>query len=325
MKLPHRRQFLQLAAGATALPAISRIAWAQAYPSRYVRLVVPFPPGGGGDALARPLASRLSEIWGQQVMIENKGGAGGNIGSQAVAQSAPDGYTILLYGPGLAINPWLYPTGYNAANDLAPITLVTVIPNLMMVPNSSSAKSVKEFIDFAKANCGKVTFASTGIGASPHLSGELFKRKAGIEMTHIPYRGAGPAMNDLIPGRVDAMFSNLPGVLAQVESGTIRGLAVTTAKRSPAAPDIPAIGEILPGYEVSAWWDLFVQAKTPDEIVMRIHADAVTALTHPSVKERYEAIGASVTPSSPAELARMLASETKTWGPVIKEAGIKPE
>jgi tripartite-type tricarboxylate transporter receptor subunit TctC len=187
MKRP-RRQFLHVAAAAAALPALSRIARAQIYPSRYVRLVVPFPPGGGGDALARPLANRLSEIWGQQVVVENKGGAGGNIGSQAVAQSAPDGYTILLAGPGLAINPALYPTSYNPASDLAPITLVTVIPNLMMVPNSSPAKSVEEFIDYAKANRGNVKFASTGIGASPHLSGELFKRKAGIEMTHVPYR-----------------------------------------------------------------------------------------------------------------------------------------
>ncbi len=325
MTLPRRRQFLQLAAGAAALPPVSRIAWAQAYPSRYVRFVVPFPPGGGGDAIARPLANRLSEIWGQQVVIENKGGAGGNIGSQAVAQSAPDGYTILLYGPGLAINPWLYPTGYNAANDLAPITLVTVIPNLMMVPNSSPAKSVKEFIDYAKANRGKVTFASTGIGASPHLSGELFKRKAGIEMTLVPYRGASLAMNDLIPGRVDAMFSNLPGVISQHQSRTIRGLAVTSAKRSPAAPELPTIGETVPGYEVSGWWALFVQAKTPNDIVNKIHSDAIAALGHPSVRERYEAIGAPVTTSTPAELAALLASETEKWGPIVKEAGIKPE
>jgi tripartite-type tricarboxylate transporter receptor subunit TctC len=324
MKLP-RRRFLYLGAGAAALLALSRMARAQIYPSRYVRLVVPFPPGGGGDALARPLANRLSEMWGQQVVIENKGGAGGNIGAQAVAQSAPDGYTVLLAGANLAINPSLYPTSYNPANDLAPITLVTVIPNLMMVPNSSPAKSVKEFIDYAKANRGKITFASTGIGASPHLSGELFKRKAGIEMTHVPYRGAGPAMNDLIPGRVDAMFSNLPGVLPQVQSGTIRGLAVTSAQRSPAAPDIPAIGETVPGYEVSAWWGLFVPAKTPDDIVMKIHADAVAALTHLSVKQRYEAIGAPVTSSTPTELARLLASETEKWGPIVKEAGIKPE
>ena len=243
----------------------------------------------------------------------------------AVAQSAPDGYTILLYGPGLAINPWLYPTGYNAANDLAPITLVTVIPNLMMVPNSSPAKSVKEFIDYAKANRGKVTFASTGIGASPHLSGELFKRKAGIEMTHVPYRGASLAMNDLIPGRVDAMFSNLPGVISQHQSRTIRGLAVTSAKRSPAAPELPTIGETVPGYEVSGWWALFVQAKTPNDIVNKIHSDAIAALGHPSVRERYEAIGAPVTTSTPAELAALLASETEKWGPIVKEAGIKPE
>ena len=209
----------------------------QACPNRYVRLVVPFAPGGGGDALARPLAHRLSEVWGQQVVIENRGGAGGNVGAQAVAQSAPDGYTILLAGgANLAINPFLFPGTYNPADDLAPVTLVTTIPNLMMVPNSSPAKSVAEFIAYAKANPGKITFASTGIGASPHLSGELFKRMAGIEMVHVPYRGAGPAMNDLIPGRVDTMFSNLPGVISLHRNGTIRGLAVTTAERSPAPP-----------------------------------------------------------------------------------------
>jgi tripartite-type tricarboxylate transporter receptor subunit TctC len=195
----------------------------------------------------------------------------------------------------------------------------------MMVPNSSPAKSVKEFIDYAKANRGKVTFASTGIGASPHLSGELFKRKAGIEMTHVPYRGASLAMNDLIPGRVDAMFSNLPGVISQHQSRTIRGLAVTSAKRSPAAPELPTIGETVPGYEVSGWWALFVQAKTPNDIVNKIRSDAIAALGHPSVRERYEAIGAPVTTSTPAELAALLASETEKWGPIVKEAGIKPE
>jgi tripartite-type tricarboxylate transporter receptor subunit TctC len=324
--LPHRRRVLHLAAGAAALPAMSRIGWAQAYPNRYVRLVVPFAAGGGGDAIARPLANRLSEVWGQQVVIENRGGAGGNVGAQAVAQSPPDGYTILLGGgTNLAINPFLYPTSYNPANDLAPVTLVTVIPNLMMVPNSSAAKSVKEFIDYAKANRGKITFASTGIGASPHLSGELFKRMAGIEMTHVPYRGAGPAMNDLIPGRVDTMFSNLQGVLSQHQSRTIRGLAVTSANRSLAAPDVPTIGETVPGYEVSGWWALLVQAKTPTEIVSKIQSDAAEALEHSSVRQRYEAIGAPVTTSSPTELAARLASETEKWGPIIKEAGIKPE
>jgi tripartite-type tricarboxylate transporter receptor subunit TctC len=321
-----RRRILQLAATAVALPAAARAGFAQAWPSRYVRLVVPFAAGGGGDAIARPLANRLSEVWGQQVVIENRGGAGGNVGAQMVAQSPPDGYTILLGGGvNLATNPALYPTAYNPAADLAPITMVTVIPNLMMVPNSSPARTVAEFIDYAKANRGKVSFASTGIGASPHLSGELFKRMAGIEMTHVPYRGAGPALNDLIPGRVDLMFSNLQGVLPQHRSGTIRGIAVTAARRAAVAPDIPAIGETVPGYDVSGWWGLFVQAKTPPELVARIHADAAAALEHASVKERYEVIGAPVTTSTPGELAARLASETAKWGPIVKEAGIKPD
>jgi tripartite-type tricarboxylate transporter receptor subunit TctC len=320
-----RRIFLQLAAGAAALPAAPRIARAQAYPTRPVRLIVPFAPGGGGDAIGRPLAIGLSEVWGQQVVVENKAGVGGNIGSQAVAQSAPDGYTLLLGSATLAINPSLYTSGYDPLPDLAPITLLTIIPNLMMVPNSSPAKSVQEFIGYAKANRGKVTFASTGIGASPHLSGELFKRMADIEMTHVPYRGAGPAMNDLIPSRVDAMFSNLPGVLPQVRSGTVRGLAVTSAKRSLAAPDIPAISESVPGYEVSGWWALFVPAKTSTEIVMKIHDDTVAALAHPSVKQRYEATGAPIISSSPVELAALLKSEMQKWGPIVKAAGIKPE
>jgi len=322
---PLRRQFLHLAAGAVALPIVSRGAWAQAYPLRYVRLVVPFPAGGGGDAIARPLANRLSELWGQQVVIENRGGAGGSIGAQAVAQSAPDGYTVLLGPAALAINPALYPTSPNPANDLAPITLVTLISNLMIVPITSPVKSVNAFIDYARTNRGKVTFASTGIASSPHLSGELFKRKAGIEMIHVPYRGAGPAMNDLIPGRVDTMFSNLPGVLPQVRNGTIRSLAVTSAKRSPAAPDIPTIGESVPGYEVTGWCGLFVQSKTPNEIIMKIHADVVAALADPSVKQKYEAIGAPVTPSTPNELAALLASDTDKWGTIVREAGIKPE
>ncbi len=321
-----RRAFLKLLAGAAALPAIPRVGRTQAYPNRYVRLVVPFAAGGGGDALARPLAQRLSEIWRQQVVIENRGGAGGNVGAQAVAQSEPDGYTILLGGGvNLATNPFLYPSSYNPANDLAPVTLVTVIPNLMMVPNSSPAQSVKEFIDYAKANPGKITFASSGVGASPHLSGELFKRKAGIEMIHVPYRGAGPAMNDLIPGRVDTMFTNLPGVISAHQSRTIRGLAVTSAKRSPALPDIPTVGETVPGYEVSGWWGLFVQARTPSEIIAKIRSDAVAALEHPWLRERYEAIGAPVMTSTAAELAARLASESEKWGPIIRQAGIKPE
>jgi tripartite-type tricarboxylate transporter receptor subunit TctC len=325
MTIP-RRRFLQLASAAAALPALPRPAHAQSFPSRFVRLIVPFPPGGGGDALARPLAQRLSEVWGQQVIVENKGGAGGNVGAYQAANSPADGYTLLLGAAFFSINPYLYPnSGYNPATDLAPVTLLTVIPNVMMVPNSSPAKTVQEFIDYAKANRGKVTFASTGVGASPHLSGELFKRMAGIEMTHVPYRGAGPAMNDLIPGRVDAMFSNLPGVISQVSGKAVRGLAVTTAERNLAAPDIPTIGETVAGYEVSTWWALYVPARTPADIIAKIHSDAAAALTHPLVKQRYEAIGAPATPSTPAELTALMKTDLDKWGPIIKEIGIKPE
>jgi tripartite-type tricarboxylate transporter receptor subunit TctC len=321
-----RRTFLQLALAVAVLAALPRGAYAQDFPNRFVRLIVPFPPGGGGDALARPLAQRLSEVWGQQVIVENRGGAGGNVGAYQAANSPADGYTLLLGAAFFSINPYLYPnSGYNPATDLAPVTLVTVIPNIMIVPNSSPAKTVREFVDHAKAGRGKVTFASTGVGASPHLSGELFKRMTGIEMTHVPYRGAGPAMNDLIPGRVDAMFSNLPGVIPQVLGKAVRGLAVTTAQRNLAAPDIPTIGETVPGYEVSTWWALYLPARTPADIVAKVHSDAAAALTHPFVKQRYEAIGAPAIPSTPAELAALMKTDLEKWGPIIKEIGIKPE
>ena len=326
MKLP-RRNFLRLAAGAAALPALSRTAPAQAYPNRHVRLVVPFTPGGGGDALGRPLALRLSEVWGQQVVVENRGGAAGNLGAQAVVNAEPDGYTLLLGAAFLSINPYLYPnSGYDPVADLAPVTLLCIIPNLMIVPNSSPAKTVQEFIAYAKSNRGKTTFGSSGVGASPHLTGELFKRMAGIEMQHIPYRGAGPAMNDLVPGRIDAMFTNITGVLPHVRSGTFRGLAVSSGKRSPLVPDIPTIAESgIPGFDVTTWWGLFVPAKTPADIVTKIQADTAAALMHPSVKQRYEAIGAPPQSSTPAELAAFVKADLKRWGPIIKEAGIKAD
>src|SRR6266576_2734532 len=272
MKLP-RRRFLYLGAGAAALPALSRIARAQIYPSRYVRLVVPFPPGGGGDALARPLANRLSEVWGQQVVIENKGGAGGNIGAQAVAQSAPDGYTLFIATSFLATNPFIFPAlGYDPITDLAPVTRLTAFTNVMVVPNSSPAKSVKEFVEHARTKAGVTTFASPGTGTIQHLSGELFKRMAGIALTHLPYRGGGPALNDLIPGRVDVMFATLPSVLPQIQSGTIRALAITSAARVPFAPDIPTVAESgLPGFDVSDGHALLMPAKTPVEIVRKVH------------------------------------------------------
>jgi tripartite-type tricarboxylate transporter receptor subunit TctC len=324
MKFP-RRRFLHLAAAAVALPAVSRIASAQSYPTRHVMLVVPFLPGGAQDAIARLLGHRLSELWDHPVVIENRGGAGGNIAAQTVAQSAPDGYTLLLGTSFLATNPYLYPSvGYDPVADLTPLTLLCVFPNLMVVPNSSPAKSVKEFVDYAKLNRGKITYASPGTGTSVHLAGELFKRMSGIEMTHVPYRGNGPALSDLMSGRVDVMFGTLPSVLPQVQSKTIRGLGVTSASRTPFAADIPTIAESgVPGFDVSAWNALFMPAKTPVEIVNKVCHDAILAFAHPPVRRKLEEIGALVASSAPAELAALLRSEMEKWGPIIKEAGIK--
>jgi tripartite-type tricarboxylate transporter receptor subunit TctC len=291
-----------------------------------VRFVVPFPPGGSTDPVARVLANRLSEVWGQQVVIENKGGAGGNIGAQAVAQSAPDGYTLFIATSFLATNPYLFSAvGYDPITDLAPVTRLTAFTNAMVVPNSSPAKSVKEFVDYAKTTRGK-TFASPGTGTIQHLSGELFKRMAGIELTHVPYRGGGPALNDLIPGRVDVMFATLPSVLPQIQSGTIRALAVTSATRVPFAPNIPSIAESgLPEFDVSDGHALFMPAKTPAEIVRKVHDDAVAALAHQPVKQKFEELAVSAATSTPAELTAYLKSEMAKWGTVIKDANIKAE
>jgi tripartite-type tricarboxylate transporter receptor subunit TctC len=327
MKLS-RRIFLHLAAGGAALPALSRVAWAQAYPSRYVRLVVQFPPGGSADPLARVVANRLSEVWGQQVVVENKGGAGGNIAAAAVAQSTPDGYTLLIgLGTSLTINPHIYPSlGYDPIADLAPVTRLCTFTNLMVIPNSSPAKSVMEFVNYAKANRGKITFASPGTGTSPHVSGELFKRMTRIEMTHVPYRGGGPAFNDLIPGRIDVMFATMPSASAQVHSGVLRGLAVTSAVRSPFAANIPTVAESgLAGFDVSDGFGLYMPAKAPAEIVRKVRDDTVSALAHPAVKQRLEEIAMTVVTSTPIELAALLKSETAKWGPIIKEAGIKAD
>jgi tripartite-type tricarboxylate transporter receptor subunit TctC len=320
----HRRGFIALGGAALAAPMLSRGAWAENYPSRFVRLVVPFPPGGAVDNAARILANRLSEMWGQQMVIENKGGAGGNIAAQAVLQAEPDGYTVYICSIGHAINQFIYPNlGYDPVADFSPVTLMCHYPNIMAVPNSSAYRAVPEFIAAAKADPGKLTYASSGIGTSLHLCGELFKHLAGVDLTHIPYRGAGPALNDLLPGRVDAIFANFPSTLPYVQNGQLRGLAVTTARRQPEVPDLPAIAEFVPGYDVSSWFALFVAARTPAEIIAKLHRDAVAALRHPPVKARYAQLGATVVGSGPAELATHLKSEMDRWGPVIKAAGIR--
>jgi tripartite-type tricarboxylate transporter receptor subunit TctC len=319
-----RRRFLGAAAAIAAPSIVSSRAFAADYPTKPVRIVVPFTPGGSTDITARLVGNRLQEIWGQSVVIENKGGAGGNIAADAVAHGETDGYTILISGPGMATNQFLYPSlSYDPVGDFAPVSMLITQPNMMCVPNTSPAKSVKEFIDFCNANKGKVTYASSGNGTTLHLSGELFKRLAKVEMTHIPYRGGAPAINDLIPGRVDVIFDNMPSIISHVRSGTVRGIAVTTKERVGIVKDVPTIGETVPGYEVFSWFGFFVPKKTPPEIVAKINADTNAALVTPAVKTRFEELGAVPKGSTQAELAAFLKSETDKWGPVIKDAQIK--
>jgi tripartite-type tricarboxylate transporter receptor subunit TctC len=321
----NRRRFVGLAAAAIAAPPIlpSRAAGAD-WPVKPVRVVVPFTPGGSTDITARLVSNRLQEVWGQSVVVENKPGAGGNIAADMVAHADPDGYTIFITGPGLATNQFLYTSlSYDPVGDFAPVTMLITQPNLMCVPNSSPAKSVKEFIAYCNDNRGKVTYASSGNGTTLHLSGELFKRLAKVEMTHIPYRGGAPAINDLIPGRVDVIFDNMPSILQHVRAGSLRGLAVSTKERVAVVPDIPTIAETVPGFDVFSWFGFFVPAKTPREIIARINADTNAALAYASVKSRFEELGAVPKGSTPAELAAFLQSEIDKWGPVIREAKIR--
>jgi tripartite-type tricarboxylate transporter receptor subunit TctC len=322
----NRRTFASLAAASVLTPVIlGRAARAQAWPTRFVRLIVPFPPGGGTDAIARIVAGKLSDLWGQQVVVENRGGGATNIGTESVVRSEPDGYTLLLTSMPLAVNRFLFPVlPYDPVGDLAPVSLICDYPNIMAVPISSPAHSVADFIAHANANKGKVTFASSGHGTSVHLAGELFRRMAQVEMLHVPYRGAGPALNDLIPGRVDVMFNNIGAVLPLIQGGKLRGLAVTTLKRAKSLPDTPTIDEAgVRGFDVSSWYAIFAPQRTPPEVVKKISTDIATAaVADATTRERLEQLGVAPVGSSPAELAVHLKSEMEKWGPVIKAAGI---
>ena len=321
-----RRRFFGLAAAAVAPAILPSRALGDSWPTKPVRIVVPFTPGGSTDITARLVGNRLQEIWGQSVVIENKGGAGGNIAADMVAHSDADGYTILISGPGMATNRFLYAQlTYDPVGDFAPVTMLITQPNLMCVPNTSPAKSVKEFIDFCNTNKGKVTYASSGNGTTLHLSGELFKRLAKVEMTHIPYRGGAPAINDLIPGRVDVIFDNMPSIVSHVRSGSVRGLAVSTKDRVAVMPDMPTIAETVPGFDVFSWFGFFVPVKTPADVVAKINADTNAALIYPAVKSRFEDLGAVPKGSTQAQLTAFLQSETDKWGPVIRDAQIKLE
>ncbi len=387
MKLPSRRKFLHLAAGAAALPALSSVAQAQAWPNRPVRLVVGFPAGGGADAIVKGLravsdfdyelqmaqmnqqltgidtffistspqysflssslvrevarfggdvssmvpkhvAQRLSEVWGQQVVIENKGGAGGNIAIDAVAHAAPDGYTILLGHPGLVINQFLYSSlTYDPLTDFAPVSLIGVYGNLLVVSNSSALKTFPDFLRYARANPGKVTFATPGAGTSPHLAAELLKHRAGIEMTHVPYRGvAAGGMSDLVSGRVDSMFNTTGSLLQAARAGTVRALAVTLPERAATAPEIPTIAESgVPGFDVSGWYGLLAPAKTGADILRKMHADAAAVLADRALKAKFEPLGVDVGSSTPETFATLMRAESELWGPIIKAASIKGE
>jgi tripartite-type tricarboxylate transporter receptor subunit TctC len=323
MKALSRRSFVALSSGAALMP-LGRYARGNDWPNRFVRMIVPFPPGGGTDAVGRIVAVRLSELWGQQVVIENRGGAGSNIGAEAAAHAPPDGYTLFFAALPLAINRFIYPTlNYDPIEDFAPVSLLCTYPNVLAVPNSSPAKSVADLIAYAKQKPGGLYFGSSGIGTSPHLCGELFKRMANIPMTHVPYRGAGPAMTDLMTGRIDMMFNTIGALLTHVRAGQLRGLAVSSIARVPTAPELPTVAEMgVPGFDVSSWYALFVPANTSPDIILRMNLDTAEALADPGVREKLDGLGVVVASSKPSELAALMKSEMEKWGPIIKSAGI---
>ena len=325
MKLP-RRRFLHLAAGAVALPAISQMAWAQTYPTRPVRLIVGFDAGGAADILARLMGQWLSERLGQQFVIENRSGASGNIAAEAVVRAAPDGYTLLLPGSTDVINATLYEKlNFNFIRDIAPVASITRAPHVIVVRPSFPAKTVPEFIAFAKANPRKVSMASAGIGTPSHMSGELFKMMAGIEMVHVPYRGAGQALVDLLGGQVQVFFSSLPSSTAYVRTGDLRALGVTTATRSETLPDVSAIGDFLPGYEASGITGLGAPKNTPADIIETLNKEVNAGLGDPKIKARLGELGATALRGSPADFGKLIADETEKWGKVVKFVGVKRE
>jgi tripartite-type tricarboxylate transporter receptor subunit TctC len=325
MKLP-RRRFLHLAAGAAALPSVAHSAWAQTYPTRPVRLVVSVPAGGSPDIVARVLGQWLSDRLGQQFVVDNRPGASTNIGTEAVVRAPADGYSLLFAMSANAINATLYDNlRFNFIRDAAPVASIARIPLVMEVHPSVPAKTVPEFIAYAKANPGKINMASSGNGTPLHVAGELFKMMVGVDLTHVPYRGEAVALPDLLSGQVQAMFGVLPASLGYIRAGKLRALAVTTAKRQRVLPDVPAVDEFLPGYEASGWYGIVVPKGTPPEIVEKLNKEINAALADAKLKERLADLGCAVFAGSPADFGKFIVDETEKWAKVIRAAGIKAE
>ena len=325
MKLP-RRQFLHLAAGAAALPAVSRLASGQAYPSRPVRIVVGLAPAGTNDITARLMGQWLSERLGQQFVIENRPGAGTNIATEMVVRAPADGYTLLLVGAYNAINATLYEKlNFNFIRDIAPVASIGRVPLMMVVNPSVPAKTVPEFIAFAKANPGKISMASAGNGSTPHVAGELFKMMAGIDMVHVPYRGNGPAITDLLGGQVQVLFAGTLEAIEHIRAGRLRPLAVTDTTRLEALPDIPTVGEFVAGYEASAWLGLGAPKNTPTEFIEKLNNAINAGLADPKIKARLAEMGGILLAGSPADFGKFIAEETDKWGKVIRALNIKAE
>jgi tripartite-type tricarboxylate transporter receptor subunit TctC len=323
MKFP-RRQFLHLAAGAAALPAASSIARAQTYPTRPIRLVAPFPAGGVVDLYARLIGQVLTERLGQTVLIDNRGGAGGNIGTEAVVHAPPDGYTLLLVSTVNAWNATIYSKlNFNFIRDITPVASFDRGAGILVTNPSFIAKSVPELIAYAKANPGKISMASAGIGSSNHVYGELFKMMAGVDMLHVPYRGGGFALTDIIGGQVDLTFDLISTTVEHIRTGKLRALAVTSATRSPLWPEIPSVGEFVPGYEATGWQGIGVPKNTPIEIVEKLNKEINASLADPKVNARIVSLGNAAFAGSPADFAKLIADETEKWAKVVKFAGIK--
>jgi tripartite-type tricarboxylate transporter receptor subunit TctC len=325
MQLP-RRRFLHLAASAAGLPAVSRIARAQTYPTRPVHIIVGFAPGGGADITARLMGQWLSERLGQQFIIENRQGAGSNIGTEAVAKAGADGYTLLLVTTANAINSTLYDKlNFDFARDIASVAGIMRVPNVMEVNPSLPVKTVPEFIAYAKANPGKLNYASGGSGTTAHVAGELFRHLAGVNMQHVPYRGIGPALTDLLGGQVQVMFDAMSGSIEHIRAGRLRALAVTTVTHSEMLPDLPTVGEFVPGFEVSQWYGVGASKNAPAEIIGKLNKEINAGLADPKRKVRLADLGGTVLVGSPADFGKLVADETEKWGKVVRAANIKAD